>query len=61
MILFTCLIGLKWVAGRGAAMGRGSGEGYWWGHGVRGIVEERGESIGAAGLTGGKKKKNTLI
>ncbi len=36
-------------------MGRGSGEGYWWGHGVRGIVEERGESIGGAGLTGGKK------
>lgn len=50
MILFTCLIGLKWVAGRGAAMGRGSGEGYWWGHGVRGIVEERG--VRALGLRG---------
>lgn len=36
-------------------MERGSGEGYWWGHGVRGIVGERGESIGGAGLTGGKK------
>lgn len=38
-------------------MGRGLGEGYWWGHGVRGIVEERGESTGGEGLTGGKKKK----
>lgn len=36
-------------------MGRGSGEGYWWGHRVRGIVEERGESIGGEGLTGGEK------
>lgn len=55
MILFTCLIGLKWVGGRGVTMGRRSGEGWWWGQGVRGIVEERGESIGGAGLTGGKK------
>lgn len=31
-------------------MGRGSGEGYWWGHGVRGIVEERG--VRALGLRG---------
>lgn len=44
-------------------MGRGSGEGYWWGHGVRGIVGERVESTGVGGyeggegLTGGKKKK----
>lgn len=36
-------------------MERGSGEGYLWGHGVRGIVEERGESTGGVGLTGGKK------
>lgn len=57
MILFTCLIGLKWVVGREEGVGRGSGEGYWWGHGVRGIVEERGESIEGAGLTGGRKKK----
>lgn len=41
-------------------MGRGSGEGYWWGHGVRGIVEERGESIGGVWLTGGKKKHSHL-
>lgn len=40
-------------------MERGSGEGYWWRHRVRGIVEERGESTGVAVLTGGKK--NTLI
>lgn len=46
MILFTCLIGLKWVGGRWV---RGPGEGYWWGHGVRGIVAERGESTGGRG------------
>lgn len=42
-------------------MGRGSGQGYWWGHRARGIVEVRGESHWGAGLTGGEKKKNTLI
>lgn len=39
-------------------MGRRSDEGCWWGQGVGGIVEQRGESIGGAGLTGEKK---TLI
>lgn len=37
-------------------MGRGSCEGYWWGHGVRSIVEEMGERIGGAVMTGGGKK-----
>lgn len=40
-------------------MGRGLGEGYWWGHGVRGIVEERGESTGGRGADKWKEKENT--
>lgn len=40
-------------------MGRGLGEGYWWGHGVRGIVEERGESTGGRGADRWKEKENT--
>lgn len=55
MILFTCLIGLKWVGGRWV---RGPGEGYWWGHGVRGIVAERGESTGGRGWQVEKKNNN---
>lgn len=37
-------------------MGRGLGEGYWWGHGVRGIVEERVESYGGRGADRWKEK-----
>lgn len=61
MILFTCLIGLKWVGGWRGAMGRGSGKGYWWGHRVRGIVLRRGVSIGDVGLTGGKNSHLTSL
>lgn len=41
-------------------MVRGSGEGYWWGHRVRGIVEERGESISEGVLGGPDRWKKTL-
>lgn len=40
-------------------MGRGSGEGYWWGHGVRVIVEESGESIGV-GVGGDRWREKKL-
>lgn len=30
-------------------MGRGSDEGYWWGHRVRGIVKERVRALGVGG------------
>lgn len=53
MILFTCLIGLKWVAV--GALGRGLSEGYWWGHRASGIVTQRGASIWGVGLTGERK------
>lgn len=60
MILFTCLIGLKWVSGRGRC-GKGVGLGLLvGGHWLRGIVERKAESIGGAWLlTGGKKNNKT--
>lgn len=67
MILFTCRIGLKWVGG---GMGRGSdegywwghgGEGYWWGHGVRVIVKERGEEHWGCSADRWRKKTHSHL
>lgn len=61
MILFTCLIGLNWVAGRGS-YGKGVGWGLLVGYASWGVLfRQRGESIGGARLTGGKKKHSHLI
>lgn len=55
MILFTCLISLKWVSGRGVLWEGGRVRVIGGEHRVRGIVQVRVEKTGGAVLTGGKK------
>lgn len=52
MVSFNDIVHLSQWLKVGEDCGEVVGEGYWWGHGVRGIVKERGE-IWGVGVEGG--------